>query len=374
MSDELVIVPSNGDGYVHLARTKTGRLFRKHLLNLGNLRHPNTGESISIDDAFVTKLQKNFKDGVCDIVQVPLANDKNEHTEDPTRNIGEVVDIEVTDKKVYAILDVRDENHAEKLGKTYLGASAMLNLDYTDTKTGNKVGPTLLHACVTNRPYVTGLENYEEIVAATDKNQGAAVLLTTDVVDEEPALTEETTMPAEETTTEATEQSLEDLLTALKTKHNIDVPALQTQAADADSAAKLSKTLVDALSAAGIVKLTNDTDNVVSVDTVVSAVAELATNNVALTTRVNNLERADAEHAVDTLITEGRILPVERDARVELKLTNPAMFDKLVPAEPIIKLNNEGGVTPPDDTAHKADIDKDIQRLADLYKSEYAGK
>lgn len=200
------------------------------------------------------------------------------------------------------------------------------------------------------------------------------MLLTTDVVDEEPALTEETTMPAEETTTEATEQSLEDLLTALKTKHNIDVPALQTQAADADSAAKLSKTLVDALSAAGIVKLTNDTDNVVSVDTVVSAVAELATNNVALTTRVNNLERADAEHAVDTLITEGRILPVERDARVELKLTNPAMFDKLVPAEPIIKLNNEGGVTPPDDTAHKADIDKDIQRLADLYKSEYAGK
>jgi hypothetical protein len=363
MSEDLVIVPSNGDGYVKLARDKTGRLFRKQILSLGNLRHPTTGKQIVVDDTFAQTLKKNFEAGYCDIVQVPLANEKNEHTEDPTRNIGEVVDIEIKDQKIYAILDVRDTAHAEKLGKTYLGASAMMHLDYTDTKTGTKVGPTLLHACVTNRPYLTGLENYEEIVAATDKDQGAAVLLTTDVADVQAPPIEETDMPEENVTPEA-EPSLEDLLAALKSKHNIDVPALQAKAADGDTAAALSKTLVDALTAAGVVKLSNN--EAPSDEDVVGAVADLAKDNVSLTDRVNRLERQDAEHAVDTLVGEGRVLPAQKPAFVELRLTNPTMFDALVPAEPIVKLNNETGVTPPDDAAHAKNIDTEVARLSAL--------
>src|ERR1044072_4503734 len=196
MADELVIVPSDGDGYVELARTKQGRLFRKHILNKGPLLHPTTGATISIDDKFVSTLTKNFNDGVCDIVQVPLANDKNEHSEDPMRNIGEVIGIEAKDDKVYAVIDARDAPAADKLGKTLLGASAMLHLDYTNTKTGQKVGPTLLHTCVTNRPYVTGLEDYKEIVAATSDTSQRAVLLTT-----APAPAEVVEVPAPSTTT-----------------------------------------------------------------------------------------------------------------------------------------------------------------------------
>lgn len=377
MGDDLVIVPSDGDGYVELARTKTGRLFRKHILNLGELRHPTTGKKIAIDDKFAKQLQDNFKAGYCDIVQVPLADADNKHSEAPERNIGEVVDIEVKDKKVYAVLDVRDDSHADKLGKTYLGASAMMHLDYTDTKTGKKVGPTLLHSCVTNRPYVTGLENYEEIVAATDKSERAAVLLTTDVVEvEAPEATEvkETATMGDEdkTAPEAPKLTLEDLLGMLKSEHNIDVAGLQAKAAEGDSAAQLSKTLVDALSAAGVVKLANEggSNENVSDETVVSAVAELAQNNVALTDRVNKLERQDAEHAVDALINEGRVLPAQKNAFVELKLSNGSMFDSLVPAEPIVKLNNEQGITPPDDAAHTKNVDEEIARLSDLINTK----
>ncbi len=368
MADDLVIVPSDGDGYIELARTKSGRLFKKHLLNLGNLRHPATGKTIKVDEAFVASLQKNFKDGVCDIVQVPLANHKNEHTEDPTRNIGEVVDIQLTDKKVYAVIDVRDDAHADKLGKTYLGASAMMHLDYTDTKTGNRVGPTLLHSCVTNRPYVTGLENYEEIVAATsDRSEEAAVLLTEDTVVIDKPETEETEMPADEATTEtAAKPSLEDLLTALKAEHNIDVSALQAQAGEAATATELSQTLVSALTKAGVVKLSNTDDEKVNTDTVVSAVQELATSNVALTNRVNGLEKQSAEHAVEALIAEGRVLPAQKNAFVELRLSNVAMFDQLIPAEPIVKLNNETGKQPTADAAHKVDIDAEVLRLSAL--------
>lgn len=369
MADDLVIVPSDGDGYVQLAKTKTGRIFKKHLLNYGDLRHPVTGKVIKVDDTFAQTLKKNFDDGVCDIVQVPLADKDNEHTEDPDRNIGEVVDLEVTDNKVYAILDVRDSERADKLGKTILGASAMLHLDYTDTKTGNKVGPTLLHSCATNRPYVTGLETYQEIVAATSDTSRGAVLLTADVVEveaiEEPAVMGDTTTTD---TPAAVKPTLEELLTALKADHGIDVTALQAKAAEGDATASLSKTLTDALTAAGVVKLTATDDKAPSTEDVVTAVSELAKDNVSLTDRVNKLERADAEHAVQGLVDAGRLTPAQKAGFVELKLTLTAdKFDALIPAQPIVKLNNETGVTPPNDAAEKKDIDAEIARLSALF-------
>jgi hypothetical protein len=373
MADDLVIVPSNGDGFVNLARHKTGRLFRKHLLNYGPLLHPKTGAVITVDDAFAAKMKANFDNRICDIVQVPLANGQNEHTEDPERNIGEVVDIEVKDQKVYAVLDVRDDKHAEKLGKTYLGASAMLSLDYTDTKTGTKVGPTLLHACVTNRPYVTGLEDYQEIVAATsDSSQETTVLLTTDTVAAKPSAPptkeqtpEATDMPeTAETTQETTKPSLEDLLNTLKTEHDIDVTGLQAKAAEGDQATALTNALTKALSDAGVVKLSNTDDADVSTDTIVGAVAEVAGKVVSLTNQVETLQRRDAEHAVDALVESGRVLPAQKAGFVELKLSNPTMFDSLIPAEPIVKLSNEQGVTPPKDDKHIKDVDAEIMRLS----------
>lgn len=384
MPEEFVIVPSNGDGYVELARTKSGRLFRKHLLNLGTLKHPSTGEDITIDKPFVQKMQTNFKNNVCDIVQVPLANKNNEHDESPDRNIGEVVDIELKDDKVYAVLDVRDETYADKLGKTLLGASAMMHLDYTDTKTGTKVGPTLLHSCVTNRPYVTGLDNYEEIVAATADKSGGAVLLTDtdgsnarkdedaiEVTPDEVVPSKETDVPEEaKTETAPAKPSLEELLTALKTDHNIDVTGLQAKAAEGDQATQLSNALVTALKDSGMVKLANaDTKTGPSTEDVVGAVNELADTNVKLTNRVQSLEKRDAEQTVDALVKSGHIMPKQRDVMVELKLTNQTHFDALLPSEPVVKLTAETGVTPPKDAAHKADIDADIQRLAELANS-----
>lgn len=379
---EVVIVPGETEGFVELARTKSGRLFRKHLLSTGTLRHPVTGEDVAVTDDFLTSLQRNFDAGVCDTVAVPLANDRNQHTEDPDRNIGEVIGTEVKDGKFYAVLDVRDADRADKLGKTYLGASAMLHLDYTDTKSGSKVGPTLLHACVTNRPYVTGLENYEEIVAATSDTSGDdAVLLVAETATVAPPAetgtssasttesaptTEETTMGEQTATQEPTTPSLEDLLTTLKNEHNIDVAGLQAQAAQGAQAAALSQTLVKALGDAGVVKLTGADTETVSTEDVVGAVAELANSNTALTDRVHKLERADAEHAVDALIGEGKVMPAQRAGFVELKLTNPDMFAALVPAEPIIKLTNESGVTPPAADNHVKDVDAEIARLTEL--------
>jgi hypothetical protein len=94
----------------------------------------------------------------------------------------------------------------------------------------------------------------------------------------------------------------------------------------------------------------------------------LATNNVTLTTRVQAMEKREAEHAVDGLIGEGRILPAQRVPMVELKLSNPTMFDQIVPAQPLVKFSNETGVNKPDDKKQELDVDAEIARLSAYVK------
>lgn len=347
--NDLVIVPSDGEGYVELSRTKSGRLFRKHILNKGELHHPAfPGTKIKVDDKFVAQLTKNFQEGVCDIVQVPVANDKNEHTEDPTRNIGEVIGIEEKDNKVFALIDARDQASADRLGKTMLGASAMMHLNYTNTKTGKKVGPTLLHVCVTNRPYVTGLDEYEEIVAATADSSDEAVLLTGPTLKEKEMLT------------------LQEMFDALLDEHDIDVPALQKKAQEGAEAAKLSNTLAEALTASGLVQLSagEKIDNAKIVD----AVSEMATGYVSMSNRLEEVEKVAVEAKVDALVAEGRVLPAQRDAMVELSQKQPDLFEKLVPAEAVVKLSNESGSAeaPGASDSAEVNVDEAIKRYADM--------
>ena len=55
-------VPAGVGDYVELARTRQakGRVFRKHILNLGTLIHPKTGEKLTLDDAWYDRVKANF--------------------------------------------------------------------------------------------------------------------------------------------------------------------------------------------------------------------------------------------------------------------------------------------------------------------------
>lgn len=356
MDNDLVIVPSRGETYVELAHTKKqGRLFRKHILNKGTLIYPKApGGKVEIDDKFVDTLINNFKAGVS-MVQVPLADKDNKHTEDPNSNIGEVVDLKDENGKVYAIIDARDNSAADKLGKTLLGASAMMSLNYFDTSTGKHVGPTLLHSCVTNRPYVTGLEDYEEIVAATADSEGKAVMLT-----------------EEDPTPDVQEKKMtkEELLAELKTAHGIDVEALSAKAGEGDAAKETVAQLSAALEGAGVVKLANG-EELTPAD-VAGAVAELAKGHIELSSQIQVLTTDKAAAEVDALVKEGKILPASREAMLELRLSNADLFAKVVPAEAIIKLTTEVGA-PADDndgallTLSGTTVDDEVARLAAAY-------
>lgn len=370
--DGLTIIPApSGSGdYVELARTRQaqGRVFRKHILNLGTLIHPKTGQRLKLDDAWYGRLKDNFDRGVCDIVQVPLADAQNQHSEDPRANIGEVIDIEREGSKVYSVIDVRDADAADKLGKTLLGASAFLSLDYTDTRTGQKVGPALLHHCVTNRPYVVGLEDYAEVLAASNAAGEEPVVMVL-TAEEPPAPLADNTIDALLLPDEESEVPLsrDELIEQLKAEHGIDVEALQAQASSQPDLSQFTAALTEALRPSGDVGLTGGDGETVSLTDVIGAVAELAQTNVELSGKVTKLERGAAEHEVDGYIGDGRLLPKSRRKAIELVLSGDreGLEDFLAPANaPYVKLNHSEGAAPPQGEQRQVeDIDTEIMRL-----------
>lgn len=335
---------------VELSRERRvqGRLFRKHILTLGPLHYK--GQTFNLDEQWYGTLRKNWDSGVCPIVQVPLANDDNKHVETPAANLGEVVGIERNGKKVYALIDARQD--ADKFGKTYLGASAFMHMNYEDTRTGRKVGPALLHVAVTNRPHVVDLDDYEEVVAATaDIEWDLPVILTT----------EEQDVPTRE-----------ELLAQLKAEHGIDVEALQAAAAQKTDTNALLTQITDALRDSNGVALAGDA---LTQSDVVSAIVELAHKNEAQATDIAALKREAAERVVDGYIGQGRLLPKSREDAVEMQLSNSSMLESFIAPEkePYVKLDSQQGVVTPDgEDRHNTDIDAEVTRLSEV-QAEVSG-
>lgn len=356
-----VYVPGPKSAWVALARSPSGKLWKKQILRFGNFAHPNDPNSkLVIDRKLADSLVRNFKNNTADIVQVPLVNDQNAHVEDPTRNIGEVVDLGIEDDGVYAVIDARKEEYANELGRTLLGASAMMHLNYKNTETGKASGPTLLHVAVTNRPYITGLKNFEEIIAASaDASKDEIPVVLSEIEDEEP-------------------MTKDELLKLLKDEHGVDVEALQNAEPVAPKVEHddLVSALTAVLSDAGVLALSNNESEeteteAVSITEVAEAVIELAQEKDQLSTQVQSLldinnalvkDRTSTE--IDGFIEQGRILPVQKAAMLELALSNRAMFDKIVPSKPLVALSQEAIET--HDEPKNESIDKEIARLSQV--------
>src|SRR6185437_1510635 len=128
MGDQCIVsAPVSAEGYVELGAVPKarGRVFRKHILNLGPLHYK--GKTFRLDEAWYRQLEQNFKAGVS-MAQVPLADDQNRHTESPLANTGEVIGLERQGSKVYSLVDIRDPDVAQRIADgRILGASAFLN-------------------------------------------------------------------------------------------------------------------------------------------------------------------------------------------------------------------------------------------------------
>lgn len=416
MAETNVVLPHLSDEpYVELSETKKGKVFRKEILKMGgSFVHPaDKTKRITIDRDFAQKLVDNFRAGVCDIVQFPLVNDKNQHVENPDANLGRVIDLSYDDSSVWATVDVRKS--AEDIGSTILGASAMMSLDYVDTITGKRKGPTLLHVAATNRPYLTNLAPYESVALS---NYGEEyVMLSPENTDEESSETES-----------GNPMTLEELLAKLKEDYDIDVADLQKKAAEApeekkvedeesakaeesetkadeeaadtseetedtadeesapvenetsdaapaddtaslsavseDDAANLIAALSSVLKNANpdLVSLSNS-DDVLTIEDIAGGIVELSNGYKALNESVDTMKREKATAQVDAAVADGLITPAQRDGMLALRLSNETLYNQIVPTEPIVALSARSGVTGHEPVNAGADVENSRQSL-----------
>jgi hypothetical protein len=367
-------VPSPRSDFIGLSRTPAGKLYRKRILKFGEFPHPADPKTkLTIDGALAGKLVENFHNKVCDIVQIPLANDENKHVEDVTRNVGEVIDIDVQDGSdpvlapdgpgVYANMDIRKDEAAREIGRTLLGTSAMIHMDYTDTRTGEKAGPTLLHTLITNRPYLTDLGDYREVVAASADTPGVDDIVVFGAQKEESHMT------------------YEELIEALKTEHDTDVVAmtarieeLEEQVAREPDTDKIVDALAGVLAKTGVTKLSQTSENEVTIDEVAEGIVELSQEFVSRDQRIASLEAERAEERkqaatreVESLVKEGRVIPAAKDTMIELAQNDRTKFESLVSPQPLVALA-EQGVTVYD--TRSEDIEAEVERLAKAMKGE----
>jgi NADH dehydrogenase/NADH:ubiquinone oxidoreductase subunit G len=381
MSTNNVVFDGTGsDEFVECAArpgvVATGRTFRKQLLHFGSFAHPKVpGKRVIVDDAFADKLITNFSNKVCDIVQAPMVDDNNRHTENPEKNIGEVIDVQKDSKGIYAVIDVRDEDAAKKLGKTLIGASAMLSLDYKDTDSGTFCGPTLLHAAITNRPYITKLDGFEEIALSNADDEPVLIETNENIADtvNEPVLLGAVTI--EEDPVQEKPMTKEELIAALK-EQGIDVVALQKTADETTAALSNiidtdSDTLKDISTA--VVELSHAKDEL---ELKLSKQIEVAeTQNSLIEQLVEEskaLKLSAAEMEIDHLIEEGRILPKQKAAMLTLSVNDRETFDALLPEEAIVKLSEEGTTTHQDTRSIK--VQEDLDRYSAMARKITLGE
>jgi hypothetical protein len=326
--------PSDSDEFIELSGKKSNyRVFRKHILNFGQLHYE--GKTIDVDEDFYAHLSENLKNGVC-VPSVPKVNGKNQHVEDPDNNIGRVIGLSRRGDKIYADFEARDPDAAKKLGdtKTYLGASAFFSTNYTDRRSNKRVGPTLLHVAVTNRPYVTALEDYEEVyLSEVVDSSGEAVLLTA-------------------TPKENRKMTRDELFAALKADYDIDVPELQVRADDAEkraeSAVALSAQIYSDLVDAELVAL-SDSDDAPTYEDIKTAIDTAREERVALSAQIAEMNeaqaRSEADAKVQKLIDGAFITEDKREVYVKLAMTDNETYEALVPEEALVKLSEDGTST-----------------------------
>lgn len=353
MTGELVYVPGGEDEFVELSRTSTGRVFRKHILSKGPLYYPGVkGGKVDIDDKFLDTIVENFNARVVSHVQAPVVDASNRHSEDPLRNIGEVIKVERDGDKLYSYIDVRDEEAANKMGKTLLGASAMLSLNWNNNKTNKRVGPALIHTAITNNAHLNDLDDFEEVLAmsSVDDSSSRAVVLSA-------ANNQGDTI-----------MDLDEFITKGREEFDIDIPALQRAAAESGAYAKLSAQLQETLETSGLLKLSNEGEEVeTAAEDIVAAVTNIVETNVALSAKVDALAedaaRTKAEARVDALVKDGFITPAKRDSSLKLLLSNAELFEELLPEQPLVSLSSESGNEFKEES-HDEIISEEIARLS----------
>ena len=145
-------------------------IYRVQALPYGSWVHPaDPDEELIIDEMVVQAIVKNFNDNVLDGVPVPWR-----HTDNPKENTGFVLAAIETEDGLDLIINVPEAE--EQLDKNLVGGvSLSIDFEYVDKKTGEILGPTMLHCALVSNPYIKGMRKFEQLNAEELKSLGLEV-------------------------------------------------------------------------------------------------------------------------------------------------------------------------------------------------------
>lgn len=147
----------------------SGKKFLKQILPLGKFMHPaKQGVQVEITEEFIDEVIRVFELGTFD--KVPILSGTHDN-DDVAATVGKVLELQKDSEGLNAIMELTDEVMIEKITtKTSDGKSLVSGVSVyihpTKDKDGNVYPVALWHVAITNFPWLTSMNDFEELAAS----------------------------------------------------------------------------------------------------------------------------------------------------------------------------------------------------------------
>lgn len=357
----------NRDTKVELADNEGGKYkrFKKQICQFGEYVDPNnTSKRMVLDKLFGKRLKENFDNGKYGVVAVPLGHPKNS-SELAAWNRGEMVNMELTDDGINAVIEIRDDETAKSIENRNIPDVSMgFEDNYLDKKTGKFVGPLLKHVGLVVDPYIKGMRRF---VPLADEVPTVLFSDSQDYEKEDKTMTVKVKNDREFDVEVTYAVDGENKTETVATGTEIEVPGDQAEA--------VKQQIADAEEPKD-----NDKEDELS-----KRERALADREAALAEKEAAAAKRDAEAKFNKLLSDGKVVPAQKDAFMALSeassteihlsddetKTVDTLLSEFIEASPKLNLTDEKGTDGEGNGGgDEVQLSEDEQSLTDLGLSE----
>ena len=357
----------NRDTKVELADNEGGKYkrFKKQICQFGEYVDPNnTSKRMVLDKLFGKRLKENFDNGKYGVVAVPLGHPRNS-SELAAWNRGEMVNMELTDDGINAVIEIRDDETAKSIENRNIPDVSMgFEDNYLDKKTGKFVGPLLKHVGLVVDPYIKGMRRF---VPLADEVPAVLFSDSQDYEKEDKTMTVKIKNDREFDVEVTYAVDGENKTETVAAGAEIEVPEDQAEA--------VKQQIADAEAPKD-----NDKENELS-----EREKALADREAALAEKEAAAAKRDAEAKFNKLLSDGKVVPAQKDAFMALSeassteihlsddetKTVDTLLSEFIEASPKLNLTDEKGTDGEGNGGgDEVQLSEDEQSLTDLGLSE----
>ncbi|MBB1566127.1 hypothetical protein HG429_004115 [Candidatus Saccharibacteria bacterium] len=295
---------------------------------------------------------------------VPLGHPRNS-SELAAWNRGEMVNMELTDEGINAVIEIRDDETAKSIENRNIPDVSMgFEDNYLDKKTGKFVGPLLKHVGLVVDPYIKGMRRF---VPLADEVPAVLFSDSQDYEKEDKTMTVKVKNDREFDIEVTYAVDGENKTETVATGTEIEVPGDQAEA--------VKQQIADA-------EAPKDNDKE---DELSKRERALADREAALAEKEAAAAKRDAEAKFNKLLSDGKVVPAQKDAFMALSeassteihlsddetKTVDTLLSEFIEASPKLNLTDEKGTDSEGNSGgDEVQLSEDEQSLTDLGLSE----